>query len=85
MTKQKVQRYSEANKFCTDVGKGLAIWEDTDIYKDMISITSSDVFDAPIWTALCNLDRENCGDDPSDCDGKLVRGDLHSKCLKQLS
>ena len=50
------------------------MWEDTDAYKDMKSITSNDVHDDAIWTALNNKDRDDCGDNPSDCDGKLVSG-----------
>ena len=53
------------------MGKGLVLWEDTAIYKDMKSIASSDVFDKPIWTALNNKDKKSC-DGASACDGKLV-------------
>ena len=72
MSKSKLDKFTDARKFCKDVGRGLAIWEDTDIYKDMKSITSQSVFDEPIWTALNNMGKVDCGDNPADCDGKLV-------------
>ena len=77
VSKSKVQRFPDARTFCSNVGKGLALWEDTDVYKDMKSITSSDVFDEPIWTALNNMGRKSCdmNTDISDCDGKLVRSE----------
>ena len=63
--------WSSALRICTTLGKGLVIWEDTVTYNDMKSITSSDVLDKPIWTALNNKGKQNC-DGASKCDGKLV-------------
>ena len=81
MSKSKINKWGDGSNFCKDVGKGLVIWEDTEIYKDMKSITSQDVYDEPIWTALNNWNNEECGDDPSDCDGKLV-GTLIYSCYE---
>ena len=73
-SQDKIEDWGDTRKFCGKIGKGLAMWEDTDAYKDMKSITSNDVHDDAIWTALNNKDRDDCGDNPSDCDGKLVSG-----------
>ena len=56
---------------CTTLGKGLVVWRDTETFKDMKSIASSDAYDKPIWTALNNKDQQK-RDGASKCDGKLV-------------
>ena len=67
---------------CTALGKGLVVWGDTETFKDMKSIASSDVYDKPIWTALNNKDNKNC-DGASACDGKLVISNV-SKIVRVL-
>ena len=79
LSNQQEDHYFEANSrqfqtgrpVCTNLDKGLALWEDTVTYRDMKSIASSDVLDKPIWTALNNKNKKDC-DGASACDGKLV-------------
>ena len=59
--------------FCDNLGLGLAMWDTSDTFNDLRSITgdNSDMFDEQAWTALNNADRKNC-DGAQNCDGKLV-------------
>ena len=59
----------------SDEGMGLAQWKTEESYLDLKFIVG--VVDTPIFTALTNLNLEDCQD--QNCDGKLVSVILQSE------
>ena len=64
--------WDKAMNFCQNLGLGLAIWDTTETYDDMKSISSKSALSWGMWTALGNTMSQSC-DGANACDGKLVR------------